>query len=131
MANPAAAVAPVTISTRRTPIRLAILAPNAPAMKPTIPWGAMARPVISGESFRTCWKYSESISISPPFHRPRSTFSTVAVRSSGRLMIAAGSSGSGWCRSATTKAPMLATHRASAPRIAGERQPDTPACETA
>jgi hypothetical protein len=131
MAKPAAETTPVSTSTRRTPTRAASLAPNAPAVKPITPCGAIASPVISGESLSTCWKYSDSTSISPPFQRPSRRLSVPAVRSAGLCISAAGSRGSLWRRSATTNAAVHAAKSTSDPTISGDRQPLTLACDTA
>ncbi len=79
--KPAVATALVSTSSRATPSRAASRAPVSPATKPTTPCGAMASPVISGESCRTCWKYRDRTSISPPFQTPSSMISAPPLRS--------------------------------------------------
>jgi hypothetical protein len=112
-------------------MRAASRAPKAPAVNPMIPCGAIASPVISGESLSTCWKYSDSTSISPPFHNPSSKFSKPAVRKAGRRSRAAGSSGSGWRRSAAKNASPLAANMDRASRLTGESHPVTSPRDTA
>ena len=125
------ATALVSTSTRRTPTRPASRAPNSPAAKPTIPCGAMASPVISGESCKTCWKYSDKTISSPAFHRPSSRFIVLALRSPGIRSRSARTSGSGWCRSTAANTAAATPARASAPSRTGEAQPSTPAWDTA
>ncbi len=52
--KPTMAAALVRTSSQRMPSRAASRAPTVPVAKPTMPCGAIARPVISGESCRTC-----------------------------------------------------------------------------
>ena len=106
--KPSMATALVSTSSRCRPSRAASRAPAAPAAKPTMPCGAMASPVSSGESCSTCWKYSDSTSISPPFQTPTSMISAPPLRSERSRSRSPRTSGSGCLRSVTAN-PARAT----------------------
>src|SRR5437763_15015950 len=68
----------------------------------------MIRPVNSGDSCRTCCRYRESTSISPPFHRPSRKASVVPSRSPLRCSRAGLISGAGCLVSAFMKTAVAA-----------------------
>ena len=113
------------------PILPASRGPVTPMTNPTTPCGAMIRPVNSGDSCRTCCRYSESTSISPPFHRPSRKASVVPSRSPRRCSRAGRISGSG-CRDSALANPAVATTATTAAAMtSGEVQPSTTPWDTA
>ena len=94
-------------------------------MNPTTPCGAMTRPVNSGDSCKTCCRYSERTSSSPPFHRPSRNVSVVPSRSPLRCSSDRRMSGSGCLASALAKAAVAAAAITTAAMTSGEVQPST------
>jgi hypothetical protein len=100
-------------------------------MNPTTPCGAMTRPVNSGDSCKTCCRYSERTSISPPFHRPSRNVSVVPSCRPLRCSRDRRMSGSGCLVSALAKAAVAAAAITTAAMTSGEVQPSTTPWDTA